>query len=231
MLQEILAHYFTRPPLGDEAASIILNVATHQPHRDTSKFRASDAGKCHRMRNWKRQGKAGKQDLSFEVQMALQTGNLLHAFIQYALSRENVLAAAELELEDAHRIGHLDALIKDGDKLMLYDFKTVGGKQMYYLKKEARPKAEHVAQVLTYRAMWQTARVLDPIHECRIAYVSRDTLEVLDLPVADERHAAVTRDWEMVGDYWARQATPPMCANGWECCKYCQYQADCLPGG
>jgi hypothetical protein len=229
MLQDILTHYFTRPPSTTAPLTITLDVATHQPHRDNTKFRVSDAGKCPRMRVWKRQGKdAHPQPLSVEVALALQTGNLLHAFIEYALEAEGVLAAVEVPLEDAHRLGHLDAVVKDGDKLLLYDFKTVGGKQMYYLKNEGRPKLEHLAQVLTYYTMYQDN--VGDLDGCRIAYVSRDTLEILDMAVDLQSLPLVHGDWRALLGYWERQETPPVTAQHWEC-KYCQYQTACLPGG
>src|SRR5512136_1050253 len=210
MLQKILQKYFSTP---QNISMIDLSESTHDPHRDHAKFRASDAGKCHRMRYWKRQGKAGKQELSLEVQMALQTGNLLHAFLQYALGDMGVLFASEQELEDPHRIGHLDALVKDDDKLVLYDFKTIGGKQMYYLKQDCRPKAEHLAQVRTYHQMYVNTeggtQDYQPIDECRIAYISRDTLDIMDLQVP-ENFQAVNADWQTVLGYWERQETPPM---------------------
>lgn len=228
MLQQMLAHYFNTR----QATFFHLEVPAHDPDRDNSKFRASDAGQCHRKRFWKRLGKVGQVNLSVEMQMALQTGNLLHAFLQYALSREGVLQAAEVEMQDAHRIGHLDAVIKQQHRFILYDFKTVGGKQMYYLKQDSRPKTEHCHQVLTYFQMYAAAQAQIYIDECRIAYLSRDTLEMLDMAVPDDPGLvpAVKRDWETLIGYWERHETPPMTSSQWEC-KYCQFQAECLPGG
>lgn len=226
MLQQILQHYFDIPPQGDQTASILLDVPTHQMHRDNSKFRASDAGKCHRMRYWKRQGKEGKRDIPFETHMALQTGNLLHAFLQYALAQEGVLFASEQELQDEHRIGHFDAILRDrNNNLFLYDFKTVGGKQLYYLKQDLQPKKEHSYQIRTYEQMYLAAHPV-PIVESIIAYISRDTLEILELPAAGAV-SEVHRDWDPLYTYWERQNTPPMTQCNWEC-KYCPYQSDCV---
>lgn len=226
MLQHLLQTYFCLP---HETAFFDLSVGRNDLNRDHSKFRASDAGKCHRMRYWKRQGKAGAQDVSFEVEMIFQVGHLLHAFIQHALSDIGVVFASEQPLEDPHRIGHLDALVQDDGKLVLYDFKTVGGKQMYYLKQDRSPKADHLAQVRTYHQMYVTTeggtQEYQSIDECRIAYISRDTLEIVDL-LAPENFHAVNADWQTLIGYWERQETPPMTRNEWEC-KYCQYSSDC----
>jgi CRISPR/Cas system-associated exonuclease Cas4 (RecB family) len=221
MLQTILDHFFST---DTETPTIMLEVSTHNKHPDHSKFRVSDAGKCHRMRYWKRQGKEGKQEFSLELNLALQTGNLLHAWLQFALQAEGVLIASEMELEDEHRIGHLDAIVNDVGNLILYDFKTVGGKQMYYLKQDARPKTEHVAQITTYLDMYlnNTTSTLD---QCRIVYISRDTMELLDLEIPDQGYQ-VKKDWNTLIGYWERQETPPMTSNQWEC-KYCLYHADC----
>ena len=228
MLQTILNNFFST---DTEILTIMLEVSTHNKHPDHAKFRASDAGKCHRMRYWKRQGLAGKRELTLELQMAMQTGNLLHAFVQYALGEMGVLFAAEMALEDDHRIGHLDALVKDDDKLILYDFKTVGGKQMYYLKQDERPKSEHVLQVMTYHQMYINTNggpvEYQSIDECRIAYISRDTLEMLDLSIHPNNTFTVNADWEKLVGYWERQETPPMVSNNWEC-KYCPYNSTCM---
>lgn len=227
MLQQMLQQYFDTP---HDIPLINLTVGTHDPNRDNSKFRASDAGKCHRMRYWKRQGKEGKQDIPFEVHMALQTGNLLHAFIQYALGEMGVLFASEQELKDHHRIGHLDAIIRNRDaEYILYDFKTIGGKQMYYLKQDLKPKPEHIHQVLTYQQIYINTesgkQEYVSIDKCVIGYISRDTMEILELPVPENFHV-VNDDWQALIDYWERQEMPPMTRSGWEC-KYCQYNADC----
>lgn len=223
MLTTILKNFFRR---DTETPMMILEVSTHHKHPDHEKFRASDAGKCHRMRYWKRQGKEGKQDFSLEVYLALQTGNLLHAFLQYALKQEGVLVTAEPCLMDDHRIGHLDAILRDqGGRLLLYEFKTVGGKQMYYLKQELQPKKEHSYQVRTYEQMYTAFARSETITESIVAYINRDTFEILELPAAGAV-SEVYRDWDTLINYWERQETPPMSMNTWEC-KYCQYNTEC----
>jgi CRISPR/Cas system-associated exonuclease Cas4 (RecB family) len=243
MLHEILTRYFTTPPQGDQAASMLLNVATHHTYPDHSKFRVSDAGKCHRMRYWKRQGIEGTRSLTLETQLALQTGNLLHAFFEEAIQATDQLISSEYLVEDAHRIGHIDAILSDcpfkemsktrpnPHKVILYDFKTIGGKQAYYLKQDLSPKPEHLAQIRSYHHMYLTKRSGEDysrIDELRIAYINRDTLEIFDLSVPMDA-AAVNADWEPLIGYWDRQETPPMTKTAWEC-KYCQYQAQCAPG-
>lgn len=231
MLQTILADYFRHPPQGDQAASIRLDVATHRTHPVHDKFRASDAGKCRRMRYWKRQGKEGQAQVTLETFLALQTGNLLHAFLQYALKSEGVLLCAEAEVTDAHRIGHIDAIIDDGSQAVLYDFKIVNNKQMYYQKQDGQPKPEHVSQVLTYVEMFSKMG-LSPdytkIQAARVAYLNRDTLELVEYPIDDMRVtlAAVDADWNLLRDNWERQELPPKTAISWKC-KYCAYAHDC----
>ena len=57
-LQTILQRYFNRDLSPNVQPTMRLEVGTHDPSRDNSKFRVSDAGKCRLMRYWKRQGKA-----------------------------------------------------------------------------------------------------------------------------------------------------------------------------
>lgn len=223
MLTTILENFFS---IDTETSPIMLEVSTHNRHPDHAKFRVSDAGKCHRMRYWKRQGKEGKQDIPLATYLALQTGNLLHAWLQFALQVEKVLKYAEYQLEDEHRLGHLDAILQDRNgHLLLYDFKTVGGKQMYYLKQDLQPKREHSYQIRTYEQMYKATHPELHITETVIAYINRDTFDILELPAAGAV-SEVDRDWNQLYTYWERQEIPPMTSN-WEC-KYCPYNSECM---
>ena len=54
-----------------------------------------------------------------------EVGKILHEYLQNFLDEQGLLVLREFELEDAKRIGHLDAVIWDGRQSILYDFKTV----------------------------------------------------------------------------------------------------------
>lgn len=97
--------------------------------RDNSKFHVSDAGKCRLMRYWKRQGKPTEPVYTPEGLRILHVGILLHNWIQDVIKNAGIALAIEQEVEDEHRIGHLDALVQLDGKRVLYDFKTVNGKK------------------------------------------------------------------------------------------------------
>ncbi len=223
MLATILKEFFRREMLFP---SILLDVSVHNPNRDTTRFRVSDAGKCHRMRYWKRQGIAMERDLSVSVQLLLQTGNLLHAWFEYALKEMGVLVCSELELADTYRIGHLDCVVKDSGKIVLYDFKTTSGKRFNFLNQHSgQPLDEHICQVMTYAELYQA--LLLPLDEVRIAYISRDTLEIREFSVPLSTQSEVKDDWTRLIKAWEAQEEPPQ-VDTWEC-KYCGYRKRCFP--
>ena len=141
------------------------------------KFRASDAGRCHLYQYWKRQGKEQPAKGVHELKV-MEMGNLVHAWLEYALLKAGVLHNAELLVEDDHRTGHADALVRLNGKPVLYDVKTVGAKQAWYmLNNGAKAKREHQYQVLTYLEMI-TADPSNPfaagLEEAHILYLTRE---------------------------------------------------------
>jgi CRISPR/Cas system-associated exonuclease Cas4 (RecB family) len=227
MLQQILHDFVTQYPRPDEPATLDLTVGTHDPNRDTTKFRLSDAGKCRLMRYWKRQGREATNSMSPEVTLQMQAGNLLHAYIERAVQWCNGLVDSESTLEDDHRIGHFDMVIHDHDGLIMYDIKTINSKKAYFMEKDGnRADPQHIAQIVSYAIMYPGQ--LDAL---RLAYVVRDTFEIREIEVERiSSEPTVIADWQLLLDAWVDQKEPAANPSEWEC-KYCQYKADCLPGG
>lgn len=224
MLQQILHDFVTNYPGQDDPAQLELTVGTHDPNRDNSKFRLSDAGKCRLMRYWKRQGKAATQSMSPDVLLQMQAGNLLHAYIERAALWTGRLMASEETLEDTHRIGHFDMILSTVDiNRVLYDIKTINSKKAYFMEKDGnRADPQHISQIVSYAIMYPGE--LDGL---RLSYVVRDTLEIREVevdPVPSEH--AVQEDWDMLIDAWTAQIAPVANPSKWEC-KYCQYVNDC----
>lgn len=225
MLHALLQEYFARSLPDNYVPVLHLEVGTHDPTRDTTRFRMSDAGKCRLMRYWKRQGKVGQpyQGNPF----LLEAGNLFHAYIQHALIDQGRMIACEERLEDDHRIGHFDMLVNAGQPMQptLYELKTVSEKQFYYKKKNAAPDKPHIAQIVTYADSY--IRKVDKFPDLRIVYLNRDSLEFLEFTVEYYKQiTAVTNDWETLIDAWNAQQEPTPNAENWEC-KYCQYATVC----
>lgn len=217
-------------------------MAERQAHdndtRDNSKFRVSDAGKCRLMRYWKRQGKQSAITWTPETLRAMQLGINIHEWIEKILSDLPggvERAVSEHHFEDTHRIGHFDLyleltapLIDDLDpyRRYLYDIKTKGGKQWYFFEKNGRENDRaHEYQLVSYWLMMSPDDF--PVDQCRIAYISRDTLEIHENVVRYEFLAdEVEDDWNLLISAWENQEEPAPNPEHWEC-KYCMYRDDC----
>lgn len=204
--------------------------------RDNSKFRVSDAGKCRLMRYWKRQGKPGKQDWTPEVLKAMQLGINMHEYIQQIITnlpRGIIRAICEQTVEDGQRIGHFDLYLELSDPVtspvsgdlvqtILYDLKSKGSKQWFHFDKDGRrSNRAHEYQLLTYWTM-----IEEPVDECRIAYINRDTFEMCENIVDFGLEEKMSEDWILLIQAWDKQEEPAPNAEKWEC-KYCMYRAEC----
>jgi len=188
------------------------------------KFRVSSSGRCYHMRIWEKQGIPYSDPPSSRTLRVFAIGSALHDWIQDRLQERHVLLLREFELEDEFRIGHIDAVVRSGSKLILYDFKTVHSKKFFYLSNEI--DIQYFMQAYTYYLMQKETLGLN-ISDVRICYISRDDMllkevSVLDMPTIDEM---VKRDWNEIleverGKTWVG---PKM---DWEC-DYCFYKTKC----
>lgn len=212
---------------------IIESYCIERQARDTlsrnaiPKFRMSDAGKCRLMRYWKRQGKASTVTLAGDVLRNMQAGIVVHEFLGQVIAAYSLNYGGtqlEGELQDEHRIGHYDVLVQTVNGSILYDIKTVKGKEAGYLEKYAKEaKHQHKYQIVTYASM------LSRPDELRVVYVDRETLRVVrefsvdyDMLIKD-----VNEDWDILLEAWQSQAAPEANPDdSWEC-KFCMYKNDC----
>lgn len=227
---ERIVHDFAREyPQPGQPPQLELSVGTHDPNRDNSKFRLSDAGRCRLMRFYKRQGKEGVKDTPGNVLLQMQAGNLLHGYIERAAHDMGCLLASEERLEDNDRIGHFDLIIdnpfngQNASSPILYDVKTITNKKAYYMTRNgAGADEQHIAQLVSYALMYD-----GHLTELRIAYVVRDTLEFREVRVDMQRHEEdVLSDWAILISAWNRNEPPAANPQRWEC-QYCAYGHDC----
>jgi CRISPR/Cas system-associated exonuclease Cas4 (RecB family) len=225
VLQTILDDFVRTYPKPGQPPELDLTVGTHDPDRDHSKFRLSDAGRCRLMRYYKRQGKAAGNGMPAHVLLQMQAGNLLHAWIERACYEMGCLVASEAALEDEHRLGHFDMILErpDGTEHILYDIKTITSKKAYYMDRDGKTvDPQHVSQLVSYALM-----LPDPVDKLRIAYVIRDTMEIRDVPVAMSEHEDdVLDDWARLITAWKAGMEPEPNPKDWEC-RYCQYASVC----
>lgn len=224
-LQAILDEFVLTYPVKGQPAFLNLTVPTHDPNRDNSKFRLSDAGKCRLMRYYKRQGKKA-ESLAPDILLQMQAGNLIHAWIETAAYQIGCLISAEEQLEDDHRIGHFDLIIQRTAQSprILYDVKTITSKKTYLMEKKGKKAEEqNIAQIVSYWSMLPYRS----IDELRLAYVTRDTMAIREVRIYPEDHVqAVTEDWEILIDAWNAHREPKANAESWEC-RYCAYRSGC----
>lgn len=193
--------------------------------RSHDKFRVSDAGRCHLMRFWKRQGKPSTDEPDARTQRVFEVGHLFHAWLQDLLDQKGMLTGREFEVEDIHRIGHVDALVMNSDGLILYDFKTVHSRKFHYMKNGDGDLHYHM-QAYTYATMLPFG-----VSDIRIAYISKDDLCIEEISVMgiDDISEYVKQDWYSLIDAWETQEEPKPNPMSWEC-GYCSYCTCCEHG-
>ena len=223
-LQAILDDFVLTYPGKGQAAFLTMTVPTHNPTRDNSKFRLSDAGKCRLMRYYKRQGTKA-EPLSPDILLQMQVGHLIHAWIETAAYHIGCLIASEEELEDEHRVGHFDLILQRAtdSKRILYDVKTISSRKAYFMEKNGEKAApQNIAQVLSYHGLLRK-----PVDEVRLAYITRDTMAIREVCIWPEDHEQrVTKDWEILIDDWEHEREPKANPEHWEC-RYCPYASGC----
>ena len=211
MLTEIIAEYITEKSNAEV--------------RDHSKFRVSDAGRCHLYRYWKRLGKPASDLPDDRAQRIFEVWNVFHVWLQDVLAESGLLFEKELRVEDTHRIGHIDAIVHTDKGLVLYDFKTVHSRKFHWRRKEGNNGDMHYAmQAYTYATMLRTGVV-----DVRIAYISKDDLCIEEVSVLqiDDIAEYVQQDWATLLAAWVRQEPPKPNPMDWEC-RYCIYRTECL---
>ena len=207
------------------AQSLNKNLNEEQRSQDYSKFRVSDAGRCHLMRYWKRQGKPFSDVPDERTLRIFEVGRVFHIWLQNLLRLKKVLVAEEFEVQDKHRIGHVDAVVMTEQGLVLYDFKTVHSKKFHYMKKFETDGDRHYAmQAYTYAMMLPFG-----VTDIRIAYISKDDLCIREVSINEEYPNIdewVLKDWVKLIECWDSQTEPEPNPMDWEC-GYCGYKSSC----
>lgn len=144
--------------------------------------------------------------------------------LQKVLEKKGLLIEAEIKVEDIHRIGHIDAIVKTEDGLILYDFKTVHSRKFHHMRKEGGDR-HYAMQALTYAMMLPFG-----VADVRIAYVSKDDLCIEEVSATEMVNAEeVIQDWLKLIQAWNTQTEPEPNNEEWEC-RYCIYRTACYNG-
>jgi CRISPR/Cas system-associated exonuclease Cas4 (RecB family) len=189
--------------------------------RSHDKFRVSDAGRCHLMRYWKRQGKPFTDEPDARTQRVFEVGHVFHVWLQDLLTEKKMLVGKEFEVEDIHRVGHVDAIVMAQEGLILYDFKTVHSRKFHYMRNGDGDR-HYAIQAYTYATMLPFGVV-----DIRVAYISKDDLCIEEISVnTDDISDYVMQDWQTLINAWNRNLEPEPNPMSWEC-KYCSYKSSC----
>ena len=196
--------------------------------RDNNFWHGSDMGFCPRKRTYKRQGVKG-EEFDDRTMRVFECGNIFHEWLQKLLNKEGVLLSCEELLKDTtlNYSGHYDALIKIGDRMILYDFKTVNSMAFtYYLNNQFPPY--HKMQLASY--CYFLRRQFPELTEMRMLYISKDDLRVeeVEIPYTQELEDKVLKELEILNENWEKEELPPRIVkdyhdiydeNSWMCAK------------
>ena len=200
------------------------HIAEHRGEWEPSpKFRVSDAGRCHLMRYWKRQGKEPTDLPDERALRVFEVGHMVHRWIQDILEEKGVLFGKEILVEDEHRIGHVDAVVMLDGGPVLFEFKTVHSRKFHYQRRLGFMEDTHYFfQAATYAMM-----IPVKITETRIVYVSKDDLHIEEVTVPmPEMRIRAAEDWGKLIEAWEEGREPEPNPLDWEC-RYCIYRSTC----
>jgi CRISPR/Cas system-associated exonuclease Cas4 (RecB family) len=186
------------------------------------KFRVSFAGQCFLKRILFKRGVKPSDPPSPRALRIFEIGNIIHLYLQNFLEKHKLLLFKELELEDDKRIGHLDALVQDGDKLILYDFKTVNSVKFPTI---SGVSVFHIFQIVSYYVMLIDAYFLKA-DSIRLLYISKDDLSMKEFEIDVRKWVdIVEQDWYDLYEFeeGIYKRFPRF---EWEC-KYCSFRSFC----
>jgi len=219
-----------------------LYLKSQDQKEQSPRFRASDMGRCFRMRYYKKQGEK-QLPLDPRSRRIFAVGNNVHALYQAALEQIGVLVSKEEEINYRGILfGHYDALVnpegKDaphngGADLILYDIKTVNSGKFHQNDKSKIPWSEidthYVKQIHAYCMILREQ--YPNLTDCRIYYVSKDDLDTREVPVPylPRREEAVIKEIHELIEIESGKIPPATPKMEWEC-KFCPFRNICPTG-
>lgn len=189
---------------------------------------ASSAGYCMRLVMMRRMGVPKVPELAEEADRqtrVFEAGHIFHEWVQRITKDAGISIASELELQDEDLMirGHFDDLVKVGDSLILYDYKTANsqafnykkdkigdyhrmqlGTYMYMLRKQM-PKIDKIAQ-----KDFGDATRGQYVNEARIMQISKDDLRMREFQLmwTPDLEKDVVSYWKTLNGYWKNKKLP-----------------------
>lgn len=169
---------------------------------------ASDLGQC--LAGVYRQRLEGPPQFDERRLRLFSVGNIFHQWLveRVRASGYEMLAEERLESPEYHFSGRADLLVKDEERTILYEIKTMHSQGFWYRQRSgglALP--HHELQLTSY--MW-LLRDRYPGLEARLCYVSKDDLAVLTAPVPfrEATLAEVKRQLTVLNHAWESMLPP-----------------------
>lgn len=194
---------------------------------------ASSAGYCHRKLIFERLGVPHVNEDDPRLQRVFSAGHIFHSWIQKLTREAGISIAQETELKDEQLkvIGHFDDLVSVGDKLILYDYKTVNSRSFMWARTHGNEMSwYHRLQLATYMYMLRKLDYREPgfpefddktfkykdhdltnLTEARILKIEKDSLmideqQLLGTPELEQQ---VLKYWTELNQAWKSKIMPP----------------------
>lgn len=180
---------------------------------------ASSAGYCMRKNIFERLGVPHvDKESDARLQRVFTSGHIFHEWIQKLTKDAGISVAQEVELIDEELMvkGHFDDLVKVGDDLILYDYKTQNSRAFSY----KRPLSHyHKMQLGTYMYMLRRGdEIKQPLSEARILKISKDDLRMNEeqLLWTPDLEKEVVQYWSTLNGYWESKKLPKCTCDKYE---------------
>ncbi|MCX6806896.1 MAG: hypothetical protein NT135_02130 [Candidatus Berkelbacteria bacterium] len=198
-------------------------------------FHASQLGSCKRKQIWRRMNEKETNPADDRALRIFAVGDIFHEFLQKKAEESGCLIAKEQEVinDEYNYKGRYDAFIeKDGVKL-LYDFKSQHSQSFHYMQENGTGVDEgKKLQIVSYAVMGNL-----PVQECRLLFVSKDDLCMMEVPVKVEDYKdKVVAELKELNQFYKTKIIPeplPEIENGrcqWQC-LYCPFRDKCRGEG
>lgn len=187
-------------------------VATRED-KEYKSWRASRIGQCPRAHYLLRKGAEQTNPPDERTLRVFAAGDTFHKFVQDIAEEQGSENKVEQEVFDEKLDlgGRYDLLVKDKEKTILYDIKSVHSRAFWNMEKEDREVyPHHKMQLGAYMVMLKDSG--EPVDEGRMFYISKDDLVTKEVTIAltEELEKSVRDELALLNKHW-KENTLPKC--------------------
>lgn len=203
----------------------------------------STMGSCFRKRYMARAGIKQSNPISIETLKVFDLGNAIHHIFKRYFKDEGVMVEEEKKIENTEYdyVGHVDAILKIRNELIVVEGKSIHPKGFAHLGETGKP--EHLLQLASY--IYFLNKADKNITKGKLLYISKNPSRLRFMEIPKKRPFILTKEWRKkvendlntINKYWKRKQLPPKLKLeedngvkmlGWEC-RYCSYSDLCFP--